>query len=128
MSEWGGTFVIALSGTLDLWAVGRKSDWGGKLCRVTRRRRGRAKERSPLPWTGAPCSPQRTWAEDDGAQPLPPLSLIAETAVNSKSPCTWSESIRRTRFRPMYAGTNMGHPSNTNDRSLKPDTRQKLLI
>jgi len=25
---------------------------------------------SPLPWTGAPCSPQRTWAEKDGAQPL----------------------------------------------------------
>src|SRR5579859_2783868 len=100
----------------------------GYLLGVHRRRSGGSKERSPLPWTGAPCSPKRTWAEDDGAQPLPTLLLIAETAVNSKSPCTWSESIRRTRFRPMYAGANMGHPSNTSDRSLESDTRQKLLI
>src|ERR1700745_2166580 len=49
MSEWGGTFVIALSGTLDLWAVGRKSDWGRKLCRVARRRRGRAKNEALFP-------------------------------------------------------------------------------
>jgi hypothetical protein len=34
-----------------------------------RRRRGGGKERSPLPWTGAPCSPQRTWAEKDGRSP-----------------------------------------------------------
>src|SRR5882757_99687 len=27
-------------------------------------------ERSHVLWTGAPCSPQRTWAEKDGAQPL----------------------------------------------------------
>jgi hypothetical protein len=26
-------------------------------------------------WTGAPCSPQRTWAEKDGAKPLPLLLL-----------------------------------------------------
>ena len=49
ISEWGGTFVIALSGTLDLWAVGRKSDWGSKLCRVPRRRRGRAKNEALFP-------------------------------------------------------------------------------
>ena len=33
------------------------------------RRRGRSKERSPLPWTGAPCSPKRTWAEKTGRSP-----------------------------------------------------------
>ncbi len=59
--------------------------------------------RSPLPWTGAPCSPERTWAEDDGAQPLPTLLLYSEeTTSESKSPFTWSESIGRTRFRPMF--------------------------
>ena len=78
-----------------------------------------SKERSPLPWTGAPCSPQRTWAEDDGAQPLRTLLLYSgQTAARSKSRCTWSESIGRIRFRPMYAQANMGHPSRTNDRSL----------
>jgi len=39
------------------------------------------------------------------------------TWAKSKSPCAWSESIGRIRFRPMYAprhsgagGANMGHP------------------
>jgi hypothetical protein len=48
---------------------------------------------------------------------LPTLLLFGKkTAAKSKSPCAWSESIGRIRFRPMYAGANMGHPSRTNGR------------
>jgi hypothetical protein len=50
--------------------------------------------RSPPPWTGAPCSPQRTWAEKDGAQPLPPLCYEGrKTVAKSKNRCAWSESV-----------------------------------
>src|ERR1700686_3622679 len=34
-----------------------------------------------------------------------------KTVSGGKNRCTWSESIGKTRFRPMYAGANMGHPS-----------------
>jgi len=33
-----------------------------------------------------------------------------ETTAKIKNPCTWSESIGRIRFRPLYAGANIGHP------------------
>jgi hypothetical protein len=51
----------------------------------------------------------------DGAQPLPTLLLRGrkKTAAKSKCPCARSESIGRIRFRPNYAGANMGHPSRT---------------
>src|SRR5579863_5494307 len=91
ISEWGGTFVIALSGTLDLWAVGRKSDWGSKLCKVPRRRRGRAKNEALFPGRVPHVRPSVHGPKMTGRSPLPTLLLIAETAVNSKSPCTWSE-------------------------------------
>jgi hypothetical protein len=86
--------------------------WG-----VHRLRRGGRKRTSPIPWTGAPCSPKRTWAEEDGAQPSPMLLLCGEKIwAKSNSSCAWSESIGRTRSRPMYAWANMGHPSRTVDR------------
>src|ERR1700744_576496 len=47
--------------------------------------------------TGAPCSHQRTWAEKEGAKPLS-LRLSRRKAVE------------KDRFRPTYAGANMGHP------------------
>jgi hypothetical protein len=47
------------------------------------------------------------------------LLYSEETAAKSKSPCTWSESIGRIRFRPMHAEANRGHPSRTSDHSLE---------
>jgi hypothetical protein len=65
------TLSYQLLGELILQPKGRKSGWVSSLGGAHRRRSGGSKERSPLPWTGAPCSPKRTWAEKDGAQPLP---------------------------------------------------------
>jgi hypothetical protein len=46
-----------------------------------------------------------------GASPFKRFCYVAKkTATKSKSPCAWSESIGRIRFRPMYAEANMGHP------------------
>src|ERR1700733_3225299 len=42
-----------------------------------------SKQRSPPSWTGAPCSPQRTWAEKAGAQPLRTLLLSEQKAVGA---------------------------------------------
>src|ERR1700722_6687966 len=39
------------------------------------------KKRSPAPRTGAPRSPKRTWAENDGAQPLQRFALCENTAA-----------------------------------------------
>jgi hypothetical protein len=50
----------------------------------------RANKRSPLPWTGAPRSQQRTWAEEDGAQPLRTLLLCRQEAAEAKSADVWS--------------------------------------
>src|SRR5271156_6142939 len=69
-----------------------------------------------FPWTGAPCSPKRTWAEEDGRSPSNALAS-GKTVAMCEAPCTWSKSIRRIRFRPMYARANMGHPSKTMDLS-----------
>jgi hypothetical protein len=41
------------------------------------------------------------------AQPLPTLLLVGKNAAKSKNPCTWSKSVRRIHFRPMYAGANI---------------------
>src|ERR1700688_1172573 len=64
---------------------------------------------SLLVWTGAPCSPQRTWAENGVFQMLSLhargflllAALFARATVTLKgaAPCL---------FRPMYAGANMG--------------------
>ena len=58
-------------------------------------------------WTGAPRSPQRTWAENDHF----PL-LLADRAfdLHPKSD-RWAAP---SRFRPRYAGANLGHPSSSN--------------
>jgi hypothetical protein len=46
-----------------------------------------------------PSNASATWAQ--------------KVAAKIMNPRTWSESIRRIRFRPMYASANMGHPSRT---------------
>jgi hypothetical protein len=48
------------------------------------RRRGWSQQRSPSPWTGAPCSLQRTWAGKDGTQSLPPLLLSGQKDCSQK--------------------------------------------
>jgi len=42
--------------------------------------------RGPLPRTGAPCSPWRTWAEENGAQPLPTLLLCPQRLRMGREP------------------------------------------
>ena len=59
-------------------------------------------------WTGAPGSPQRTWAENEGAKPPP--KFLCSTQDDSFG-CPLTESIRKNRFRPRYALANLGHPS-----------------
>ena len=60
------------------------------------------------PWAGAPGSPQRTWAEEDGAEPP------------NRFPCLCNEkhflgyllkAFEAHHFRPRYAKANLGHPS-----------------
>jgi hypothetical protein len=50
------------------------------------------------PWTGAPGSPQRTWAENEMFRLL--LASIGKAVVGFAP-----------RFRPTYAKANVGHPS-----------------
>src|SRR5271163_2204950 len=69
-------------------------------------------------WRGAPCSPQRTWAENDVFEcfysipeqfSLEQLRLRRAKAFEGASP---------HRFRPTYAGANVGHPSHRRFLSL----------
>jgi hypothetical protein len=51
-----------------------------------------------------------------GAAPSNAFAKLGKmAAAKIITPCACSESIRRIRFRPMYAGANMGHPSRTKD-------------
>jgi hypothetical protein len=82
---------------------------------------GGSEERSPLPWTGVPCSPQRTWAEKAGAQPLQTLCYAAKRLRPRANVTAYGmRALEKIRFLPMYAGANMGHPSRTNDRDWDP--------
>jgi hypothetical protein len=88
---------------------------------------GLSKERSPVPWTGAPCSPQRTWAEKDGAQPLQRYCHAGKkTAPRARIVAHEVKAFEKSRFRPMYAEANMGHPSKTNDLDLQMDISQVI--
>ena len=49
--------------------------------------------------TGAPRSPQRTWDEKDGRSPSIALERDKQQA------------FEENRYRPTYAGANVGHPS-----------------
>ena len=47
-----------------------------------------------LPWTGAPCSPERTWAEKTGRSPFERFSYADKRVLPSAQNCrAWSESI-----------------------------------
>src|SRR5271155_908958 len=65
------------------------------------------------PWTGAPGSPQRTWAEENGAKP------------HNRFPCLCNEkhflddllkAFEAHHFRPRYAKANLGQPSRSKRR------------
>src|SRR5579859_5849419 len=76
-------------------------------------------------WTGAPCSPQRTWAENGFFQMLSfhdsrMLALgCALFAPRSKSAGRGCAHL----FRPMYGGANMGHPSREEGFALSSNLR-----
>jgi multidrug efflux pump subunit AcrA (membrane-fusion protein) len=59
---------------------------------------------TPFPWTGAPRSPQRTWAEEEGAKPDERFSFRAQMGDLLKA-------VETFHFRPRYAKANLGHPS-----------------
>ena len=78
-------------------------------------------KQGPILWPGAPRSPQRTWDENDGAKPLRTLFARGARYGSRESSPNSSKSIRRHRFRPMYAGANMGHPSRTLEAVNQPN-------
>jgi HlyD family secretion protein len=57
-------------------------------------------------WTGAPRSPQRTWAEKDGAKPNERFLLEAQMRNLLKA-------VETFHFLPRYAEANLGHPSSS---------------
>jgi HlyD family secretion protein len=59
-------------------------------------------------WTGAPGSPQRTWAEKDGAKPHDRFSCVSQAQIDDQL-----KAIETDRFRPRYALANLGHPSSS---------------
>jgi hypothetical protein len=48
---------------------------------------GGSKQLSPIPWTGAPGSPKRTWAEKDGAQPHNRICRILQRSIQGSTGC-----------------------------------------
>ncbi len=58
-------------------------------------------------WTGAPRSPERTWAEKDGAKPLRRFYFPSPRAQMRNL----LKAVETFHFRPRYAQANLGHPS-----------------
>lgn len=89
--------------------LSKLSDAGGRGNKAGEEKRGLAaatgctpsaarkleQRRSPLAWTGGPCSPKRTWAEKNGAQPLPMLlgTWAKRLRPRARILVQWSESI-----------------------------------
>jgi HlyD family secretion protein len=74
------------------------------------------KQTKPAPWTGAPRSPQRTWAEKDGPEPHDRFSYISKGRHFLGQQAQISDLLKAfetNHFRPRYAGANLGHPSNS---------------
>jgi HlyD family secretion protein len=66
------------------------------------------------PWTGAPGSPWRTWAEKDGAKPNERFSFLREgkQLLNRRAQMrNLLKAVEIFHFRPRYAQANLGHPS-----------------
>ena len=90
-----------------------KLDW-------RRKRRTPSRNRGNWFWTGAPCSPERTWAEN---------GFFQCSHSMGKDSCSWPQCLRRIAkafegaaprlFQPMYAWANMGHPSREEGFSLR---------
>ncbi len=59
-----------------------------------------------VPWTGAPRSPQRTWAEKTGRSPTNAFYLRAQMR-------NLLRAVETFHFRPRYAQANLGHPSSS---------------
>jgi hypothetical protein len=58
-----------------------------------------AKNRSPVPWTGAPCSPQRTWAEKMGRSPFRRSCWTGErTAATRRALVNGVKALEEIRF------------------------------
>jgi HlyD family secretion protein len=58
------------------------------------------------PLTGAPRSPKRTWAENDGAKPHDRFSCVSQAQINDQL-----KAFETDHFRPRCAEANLGHPS-----------------
>ena len=56
--------------------------------------------------TGAPRSPERTWAEKDGRSPYDRFCY-----TDCKIACGIGKAFETYRCRPRYAEANLGHPS-----------------
>ncbi len=59
-----------------------------------------------VPWTGAPRSPERTWADKDRAKPDERFLFRAQMRNLLKA-------VEIFHFRPRYAQANLGHPSSS---------------
>jgi HlyD family secretion protein len=66
-----------------------------------------APQTKATPWTGAPRSPKRTWAENDEAKPLRRFYLPGRRAQMRNR----LKAVETFHFRPRYAQANLGHPS-----------------
>ena len=97
---------------------------------VHRRRYVWRKERSPLPWTGAPCSPQRTWAEKDGAQPLPTLLLRVQKdcGQEQESLCNEVKAFEEPIFGPCTLWRTWGTRPEPKDRGGEIVRRDSGLL
>jgi len=63
------------------------------------------------PWTGGPGSPQRTWAEEDGATRISCLCNEKHFLRQQALTRDLLKAFETNHFRPRYALANLGHPS-----------------
>ena len=75
-------------------------------CVMSEGRDGGVSDGCPM-FAPAYMGPKKTGAAPSNASTM----RTKRRRLREESCDTWSESIRKNRFRPMYAGANMGHPS-----------------
>jgi HlyD family secretion protein len=76
-----------------------------------------------VPWTGAPGSPWRTWAEKDGAKPNERFSLKGKQLSGRRTQMrNLLKAAETFRFRPRYAKANLGHPSSSGSSASPSDS------
>jgi hypothetical protein len=78
--------------------------------------------------SAVPATPGKCRNSRDGAQPRPRLLLPGQKDCGQvqQSWCNGVKAFEKIRFRPMYSGANMGHPSRTEDHRC--ESRTTLVV